>query len=87
MEVGKHSPGMIKATDGADKFLREVDEQQAQVDQALELLLDRVEVWPEARARPTLALLELGLQHEQQHQELLLMDLLDGFSRRWQGFS
>ena len=25
--------------------------------------------------------LELGLQHEQQHQELLLMDLLDGFSR------
>jgi len=29
-------------------------------------------VWP---------LLELGLQHEQQHQELLLMDLLDGFSR------
>jgi len=28
-----------------------------------------------------LALVELGLQHEQQHQELLLMDLLDGFSR------
>jgi ergothioneine biosynthesis protein EgtB len=26
-------------------------------------------------------LLELGLQHEQQHQELLLIDLLDGFSR------
>jgi ergothioneine biosynthesis protein EgtB len=26
-------------------------------------------------------LLELGLQHEQQHQELLLMDVLDGFSR------
>lgn len=26
-------------------------------------------------------LIELGLQHEQQHQELLLMDLLDGFSR------
>ena len=26
-------------------------------------------------------LVELGLQHEQQHQELLLMDLLDGFSR------
>ena len=24
-------------------------------------------------------LVELGLQHEQQHQELLLMDLLDGF--------
>ena len=27
-------------------------------------------------------LMELGLQHEQQHQELLLMDLLDGFSRQ-----
>ena len=26
-------------------------------------------------------LIELGLQHEQQHQELLLMDLLDGFHR------
>jgi ergothioneine biosynthesis protein EgtB len=31
--------------------------------------------------RPWLELVELGLQHEQQHQELLLMDLLDGFSR------
>jgi ergothioneine biosynthesis protein EgtB len=30
---------------------------------------------------PQLELVELGLQHEQQHQELLLMDLLDGFSR------
>ena len=30
---------------------------------------------------PRLELVELGLQHEQQHQELLLMDLLDGFSR------
>ena len=27
------------------------------------------------------SLLELGLQHEQQHQELLMMDLLDGFGR------
>ncbi len=27
------------------------------------------------------SLLELGLHHEQQHQELLLIDLLDGFSR------
>ena len=27
-------------------------------------------------------LAELGLHHEQQHQELLLMDLLDGFSRQ-----
>ena len=28
------------------------------------------------------ALVELGLQHEQQHQELLLMDLLDSFQRQ-----
>ena len=28
------------------------------------------------------SLVELGLQHEQQHQELLLMDLLDGFHRQ-----
>ena len=33
------------------------------------------------QADALLSLLELGLQHEQQHQELLLMDLLDGFSR------
>ncbi|MEN9878270.1 MAG: hypothetical protein RLZZ158_1309 [Cyanobacteriota bacterium] len=35
----------------------------------------------EAPAPALQALVELGLQHEQQHQELLLMDLLDGFSR------
>lgn len=29
-----------------------------------------------------LSMLELGIQHEQQHQELLLMDVLDGFSRQ-----
>ncbi|MEB3276694.1 MAG: ergothioneine biosynthesis protein EgtB [Cyanobacteriota bacterium] len=34
-----------------------------------------------AAAADLLTLVELGLQHEQQHQELLLMDLLDGFSR------
>ena len=26
--------------------------------------------------------MHLGLQHEQQHQKLLLMDLLDGFHRQ-----
>jgi ergothioneine biosynthesis protein EgtB len=51
------------------------------VDQGLEDLLDQLEQQPPAQAQPLLALLELGLQHEQQHQELLLMDLLDGFSR------
>ncbi len=45
---------------------------------ALPALLKRL---PPARAEALAALLELGLQHEQQHQELLLMDLLDGFSR------
>ncbi len=52
-----------------------------QVDQGLENLLAQLERQPPAQAQPLLALLELGLQHEQQHQELLLMDLLDGFSR------
>ena len=51
------------------------------IDQGLEALLNRLEQQPPAQAEPLLALLELGLQHEQQHQELLLMDLLDGFSR------
>ncbi|MFM7268243.1 MAG: SUMF1/EgtB/PvdO family nonheme iron enzyme, partial [Cyanobium sp.] len=46
-----------------------------------EHLLDRMEQRGPAEAAAPLALLELGLQHEQQHQELLLMDLLDGFSR------
>ncbi|MCY4172757.1 MAG: ergothioneine biosynthesis protein EgtB [Cyanobacteria bacterium MAG CAR3_bin_5] len=36
---------------------------------------------PSPRQRQLLAIAELGLNHEQQHQELLLMDLLDGFSR------
>lgn len=57
------------------------------VDRGLDALLAQLE--PQAAAGPLelaererlLALLELGLQHEQQHQELLLIDLLDGFSR------
>jgi ergothioneine biosynthesis protein EgtB len=51
------------------------------VSAGLEDLLDRLECLGPAEASAHLALLELGLQHEQQHQELLLMDLLDGFSR------
>ena len=46
------------------------------VNQALEDLLQRKGV------SPCLELVELGLQHEQQHQELMLMDLLDAFSRQ-----
>ena len=52
-----------------------------QVDRALQQLLEGLDRWPAEQARPWLELIELGLQHEQQHQELLLMDLLDGFSR------
>jgi ergothioneine biosynthesis protein EgtB len=51
------------------------------VDAGLEALLAELEGWEVPQAAAVLALLELGLQHEQQHQELLLMDLLDGFSR------
>ncbi len=51
------------------------------VDRALERLREQLGALEPERAREVAALLELGLQHEQQHQELLLMDLLDGFSR------
>ena len=46
------------------------------VNQALETLLERND------DSPWLELVQLGLQHEQQHQELMLMDLLDAFSRQ-----
>ena len=45
------------------------------VDDGLQQLL-------ESPTRKLIQLAQLGLQHEQQHQELLLMDLLDGFSRQ-----
>ncbi len=51
------------------------------VDAGLETLLLELDRQPAETAAPLLELVELGLQHEQQHQELLLMDLLDGFSR------
>jgi len=51
------------------------------VDAGLAGLVDDLPQRPPAEAHALAALLELGLQHEQQHQELLLMDLLDGFSR------
>ncbi len=51
------------------------------VDAGLETLLLELDRRPAEAATPLLELVELGLQHEQQHQELLLMDLLDGFSR------
>ncbi|MFM7237198.1 MAG: ergothioneine biosynthesis protein EgtB [Cyanobium sp.] len=51
------------------------------VDRGLEDLLSQLENQPPEQAARPLQLLELGLHHEQQHQELLLMDVLDGFSR------
>ena len=51
------------------------------VTDSLEQLIEQLQGWDLAAAQPWLELVELGLQHEQQHQELLLMDLLDGFSR------
>jgi ergothioneine biosynthesis protein EgtB len=51
------------------------------IDEGLETLLDRLDRRPAEPAAQLRDLIELGLQHEQQHQELLLMDLLDGFSR------
>jgi ergothioneine biosynthesis protein EgtB len=61
--------------------LAEVLRWRHRIDAGLETLLSVLEQLPSAEAAPLLALLELGLQHEEQHQELLLMDLLDGFSR------
>ena len=56
--------------------LAEVLAWRAEVDGAVLALLAQLD-----QGAPQLELVELGLQHEQQHQELLLMDLLDGFSR------
>ncbi|MEB3201994.1 MAG: ergothioneine biosynthesis protein EgtB [Synechococcus sp.] len=56
--------------------LAEVVAWRQRVDGAVLALLEQL-----TPSDPLLELVELGLQHEQQHQELLLMDLLDGFSR------
>src|SRR5512140_3593026 len=50
--------------------LREVLEYRAHVDDRIEALLQRASVLPEVAQ-----LVELGIQHEQQHQELILTDL------------
>ncbi|MFN5193612.1 MAG: ergothioneine biosynthesis protein EgtB [Cyanobacteriota bacterium] len=51
------------------------------VNQALEQRLAGLEAMAEPGRSQLIQLVELGMQHEQQHQELLLMDLLDGLSR------
>ncbi len=61
--------------------LREVMAWRRRVDAGLDALLTQLASQPAVSAEALLELIELGLQHEQQHQELLLMDLLDGFSR------
>ena len=55
--------------------VKEILRWRSRVNDGLEQLL-------QAPDETCLQLLELGLQHEQQHQELLLMDLLDGFGRQ-----
>jgi ergothioneine biosynthesis protein EgtB len=56
----------------------EVAGYRAHVDAAVERLIDNV---PEARAAEVFAILEIGLNHEQQHQELLLTDILHAFAQ------
>ncbi len=51
------------------------------VNGSMERLLEQMESETSSEAQQVLGLVELGLNHEQQHQELLLMDLLDGLSR------
>ena len=53
----------------------EIGAYRAHVDAAMAALLDA------PAAAELLALIELGLQHEQQHQELLLTDMLHGFAQ------
>jgi ergothioneine biosynthesis protein EgtB len=57
--------------------LDEVRAYRAHVDAAMLDLIEHAQARSDAEA---LALLELGLQHEQQHQELLLTDMLHAFS-------
>lgn len=56
--------------------LAEVMRYRAQVDERMQQLLEHA-----PPGAPWLALIELGLAHEEQHQELLLTDLLHAFSR------
>ncbi len=61
--------------------LADVLEWRHRIDAGLAALLTALEQRPGSEADRLRGLVELGVQHEQQHQELLLMDLLDGFSR------
>jgi ergothioneine biosynthesis protein EgtB len=65
--------GLITRPNGAD-----VTAYRAHVDAAVERLIANV---PEADAAEVFRVLEVGLHHEQQHQELLLTDILHAFAQ------
>ena len=65
--------GLITRPNGA-----EVAGYRAHVDAAVERLIEQV---PAADAGGVFAILEIGLHHEQQHQELLLTDILHAFAQ------
>jgi ergothioneine biosynthesis protein EgtB len=65
--------GLITRPDHAD-----VTAYRAHVDAAVARLIERV---PEKDADRVFAILEIGLHHEQQHQELLLTDILHAFAQ------
>ena len=65
--------GLITRPNGA-----EVTGYRAHVDAAVERLIETV---PEADAARVFEILEIGLNHEQQHQELLLTDILHAFAQ------
>jgi ergothioneine biosynthesis protein EgtB len=65
--------GLITRPNGED-----VTAYRAHVDAAVERLIEEV---PEAQAKRVFDILEIGLHHEQQHQELLLTDILHAFAQ------
>ncbi len=65
--------GLITRPNGAD-----VTAYRAHVDAAVEKLIESV---PVANADEVFRILEIGLHHEQQHQELLLTDILHAFAQ------
>ncbi len=65
--------GLITRPDGED-----VSAYRAHVDAAVERLIEKV---PEAEAERVFAIVEIGLHHEQQHQELLITDILHAFAQ------
>ena len=65
--------GLITRPNGAD-----VAGYRAHVDKAVEHLIDSM---PAAEAARVFEILEIGLHHEQQHQELLITDILHAFAQ------